>query len=99
MQDAEALRACLLDGLWAAVQGPGTPEMVAAQVHGMHPLQFSRHGAIKDQSIPALDSSLHLHTSAGWVGAVICNFTLPILPLASINACLRPAARQGMSPV
>ena len=70
MQGTEVPRVCLFDGLRAAVQGPGTPQMVAAQVHAMHPLQFSGHGAIKDQSIPALEGSLHLHTSAGWVHAI-----------------------------
>ena len=59
----------------------------------MHPLQFSCHGTIKDQSIPALESSLHLHTSAGWVGAMICNFIHPILPPAIISACLRQQDR------
>ena len=37
MQGTKLPRARLLDGLRAAVQGPGTPEMVAAQVHAMHP--------------------------------------------------------------
>ena len=61
-------------------QGSGAPQVVAAKVSAMHPLQSSRHGAVKDQSIPALESSLHLHTSAGWVGPMMCYHLIhPIL--------------------